>query len=270
VAESTLNLKKADLESKVGIFLGWGGGANLDDTPWTTMQANRIKDAVDSGYRQFLVPAPDQNGESHDWSFLRPVGSAVLANGEQAVLMSDDYGSLEGTVTVTQTSTDSHWPVQVTGEGRIREMYAKLPSATGRPLWAAERPLRGTGQEKSSRYELVVYPQANEDFTLEFAYYLLPEALTDRNPFCYGGMQHAETILESCLAVAEERINDERGIHSQKFAERLAASIAIDRRNKAQLVGYNGDRSDCRDSGYWPWREKYLTNRITYYGNLPG
>lgn len=270
MSESSLNLKKADLESKVGIFLGWGGGENLADTPWTTMQKNRIKDAVDSGYRQFITPSPDQNGASHDWSFLRPVASIALANGSQTVQLPDDYGSLEGTITVTQSSTDSMWPVQVTGEGRIREMYAKLPSATGRPVWAAERPIRGTGHERSSRYELVVYPEANEAFTLEFSYYLLPEALTDANPYCYGGMQHAETILESCLAVAEERINDERGLHSQKFVERLAASMAIDRRNKAQLLGYNGDRSDVRDSGYWPWREKYLSNQITWYGNLPG
>lgn len=267
MAESTLTLKKSDFEAKVGIFLGWTG------TPanWSDLQKERLKDSVDSGYRQFLMPTADANGSSHDWSFLRPVLSLDLTSGSRTVALPDDYGSLEGTITVTTTSSASFWPVQVTLEGRLREMYARLPSATGRPQWAAEVPLKGTTGQKASRYELMIYPEADEDFTLEVAYYLLPEALTDSNPYCYGGMQHSETILESCLAIAEERINNiENGVHGSKFRERLAASIAIDRRNKAELIGYNGDRSDARSLGYWSWREKYLTDRVTYYGVMPG
>lgn len=267
MAESNLNLMKADFESKVGIYLGWGDGVA---TAWSTTQKNRLKDAVDSGYRQFIVPMADANGSSHDWSFLRPTVSLALVSGMQTVQLPDDYGSLDGTITVTQTANAMNWPVQVTGENKIREMYARLPNATGRPIWAAEQPLKGTTKLKSSRFQLYIYPAPDDNFTLTFAYYLLPEALTDANPYCYGGMQHAETILESCLAIAEERINDQQnGLHSTKFMQRLQASIAIDRRNKAQLVGYNGDRSDQR-GGYWPWRQGYLDSQITYYGNLPG
>lgn len=268
MAESNLNLKKSDFEQNVGIFLGWGDGTS---PAWSTTQKNRLKDAVDSGYRQFIVPMADQNGSSHDWSFLRPTLTLDLPSGTQTLPLPDDYGSLDGTITVTQTANAMNWPVQVTGENRIREMYGRLPNASGRPLWAAEVPLKGTTQQKSSRFQLYLYPEPDDDFTLTFAYYLLPEALTDANPYCYGGMQHAETILESCLAIAEERINDvQGGLHAGKFRERLAASVAIDRRNKAQLVGYNGDRSDNRSLGYWPWRAGYLDSQITYYGNLPG
>lgn len=261
--ESSLTQKKSDYYQKVGIYLGWGDGVTK---PWPDDKLARLKDAVDAGYTRFIT-----NDGNHDWSFLRPVVSVTLANGTQSCDLPEDYGALDGTITATQSTTSSIWPVLVTGEGRIREMYARLPQATGRPVWAAEVPQKGVGLLSSSRYKLAIYPQADDNFTLQFAYYLLPDCLTDSHPYAYGGMQHSQTILESCLAVAEERIDDiSGGLHAQRYAERLAASMAIDRRNKAQVVGYNADRSDARNVGYWPWREKYLTEQITYYGSVPG
>jgi hypothetical protein len=62
-------------------------------------------------------------------------------------------------------------------------------------------------------------------------------------------------LLESCLAVAEGRFQDEMTVHRSNFQERLAASIAVDTRDmKPDVLGYNGDRSDQRDGQWWgPW-----------------
>jgi hypothetical protein len=81
-------------------------------------------------------------------------------------------------------------------------------------------------------------------------------------------MAHAETLLQSCLAVAEFRMNDEKGIHWTTFMERLTASIASDSEAMVpEFLGYNEDGSDFTQqytrSGRWWNRED---TRVTYNG----
>ena len=60
-----------------------------------------------------------------------------------------------------------------------------------------------------------------------------------------GGQQHSETILSSCLAVAEEYAETPSTRYRQLFQERLAASISIDGQGTtAGILGRNLDRSD--------------------------
>jgi len=56
-------------------------------------------------------------------------------------------------------------------------------------------------------------------------------------PYPLGGARFSETIMESCLAVAEQRANDEMGIHTQKFAMMLASAIAQDKKFSATYYG---------------------------------
>jgi hypothetical protein len=51
----------------------------------------------------------------------------------------------------------------------------------------------------------------------------------------------AELITESCLAVAEQRANDEAGIHTDIFNRLLVSMIARDRKSGAQNYGMIGD-----------------------------
>jgi hypothetical protein len=94
-------------------------------------------------------------------------------------------------------------------------------------------------------------------------YYVLPAMLTSGVPYPYGGATHAETILESCLAVAEQRLDDSAAVHSSKYRMCLEASVMADRRHRPQLLGYNGDRSDGR--GRLTPRDRY-ENGVTYNG----
>ena len=79
-------------------------------------------------------------------------------------------------------------------------------------------------------------------------------------------MPHAETILESCLAIAEQRMENQSGIHSQKFVERLTASVAHDKQYYTpERGGYNADRSD---HGYMSENEfrRYFGDVVDYGG----
>ena len=50
----------------------------------------------------------------------------------------------------------------------------------------------------------------------------------------------SDVIMESCLAVAETRINDERGIHWEMFVEKMVAAIKRDKKQQATFIGNVG------------------------------
>lgn len=245
--ESTLSLKKADFEAKVGVFLGYGRGAEFGDSAWTARQQAVISDCVESGLRQFYFPPPIEGASSFDWSFLKPYASLALPAGQFEVPLPDDFGGTEGQLTVTSATGSNPYKIPFQHEAKVKEARSVSPGQTGRPLIVGVAPIKGTTAQASQRFILAVFPKADVAYSLVFAYYVIPDALTGLRPYCYGGTPHTETILESCLAIAEQRLDDAASIHTMKFKERLAASIAFDRRLKPQRLGYNRDGSDGFD-----------------------
>lgn len=254
--ESSLSLKLTDLVTQVRLFLGFG--TDRDDV---------VTEIVKSGLRQFYFPPPMEGSSgSYDWSFLRPTTTLPLPANASAINLPDDFGGIEGDLSILSTTSQVIWPIQIVGEGTIRQRYAMTPTQSGRPLQAAVTPLKGTSINNGQRFQLLIFPLADQAYTVQFTYYVLADALSGDRPFAYGGMAHAETILESCLCIAEQRLDDAVSVHSVKFKERLAASISFDRRLKPQLVGYNGDNSDCRNRDD-RWRlDQHLLNTATYNG----
>ena len=155
----------------------------------------------------------------------------------------DDWGSFIGDLTYPPGTSDFYPPVPIVGEGMLR---AKRQMAvwTGRPTLAAHRPktfVATTGQ----RFELLFDPSPDSAYTLTYKYNANPNRLTATNKYHLGGMRHSECVLESILAVAEARVNDNAGIHAMKFKELLAASIAFDKtQGSPDYLGLNIDRSD--------------------------
>ena len=97
------------------------------------------------------------------------------------------------------------------------------------------------------RQEVLFWPNISASATVTYRYRILPDDIGDTNPYPYGATDHSETILYSCLAEAERRIDNERGVMFQRFIECLAASIARDARdNSPEVFGYMGDESDGR------------------------
>tara|TARA_R110002110_G_scaffold93689_1_gene243565 strand:- start:243 stop:605 length:363 start_codon:yes stop_codon:yes gene_type:complete len=110
----------------------------------------------------------------------------------------------------------------------------------------------------------MLYPKPDKAYTLSYRYHALPNQLTAANPYPMGGAAHAETILESCLAVAESRMDNNAGIHAAAFQQRLAASIAFDTAmHTPEHMGYNGDGSD---GGVWSEQaNRYMNGDIVRY-----
>ena len=191
-------------------------------------------------------------------------------SGATSCVLPDTFGSFEGTLTIVTTVSTVAQPWKITweNEGRIRERYAVTPEIIGPPMYVCPIPINGTTGTQGQRFELLVFPMADQDYMLRGTFYINPNCLSDAFPYVLGGAQHAETFLESCLAIMEERLDDQSAVHTRSFQKRLAASISIDRRGRPQRIGYNQDSSDNSD-----WNRAnmhYFAPAATYNGNSMG
>ncbi len=266
MAESTLAIAYQEIAAEVGSYLGFGRGTNYSDPAWSTQQQNMIDSCCKSGLRQFYYPPPvDASGSAYDWSFLKPTATLTLASAVNTVLLPDDFGGFEGVITVS-SPTLVNWPIELLNEGRIREAYSLNPSITGRPIQAALQPLKGTTGTTGQRFQLFFFPVPDTNYTIQFQYYLLPDYINGTIAYAYGGAAHSETIIQSCLAVAELRIDGAKGPQDAAWMQRLAASVGKDRQSKAQKLGYNRDMSDGsqwnRDWNHYA--DRLLVNGVQY------
>ena len=89
-----------------------------------------------------------------------------------------------------------------------------------------------------------VWPTPDDAYTIEYLAKVNPAALATASSMPYGGTEHLGTVVEACLAEAEAE-KGEAGIHTEKYQERLAASVSHDRKLMSpDTLGYGGDRSD--------------------------
>ena len=120
MAESTLSLSHTDYSLAVAHFLGFG----LTAGNWTPDQLTIIDLAIQSGLRQFYYPPKIDDGEPHQWTFLRPVGSLTTI---------DTFST--GTVAIangatTMTITGGVWPTWVVTHGTLIINEIEYPVAS--------------------------------------------------------------------------------------------------------------------------------------------
>lgn len=203
-----------------------------------------------------LVVTGDASGEGS--------GEAVTVLTNGAFTLPDDFGAIEGPLTI-QSSSTRYEATRLTSEGHLRRLWLDATTNTiGPPAWAAIRPVSGTTLTEGQRFELLLAPYLDATYTLEYAYLVLPDAITALLPYHLGGAVHGETLLQAVRAMCEQKLNDERGIEWEHFLTRLSASVAHDRRQgRARDGQYNGDRSDYQAGG----RTRRATS-VTYQGTI--
>lgn len=236
---STLVLNKSDYEEEVGEFMGRGRGLGTANNPaWSEEDDHKVKFDVKSALRRFYWCG-------HPWSFLKPVKEVTLASGESVVLLADDFGGVDQGARCLVIDADGNNLYTTTFVGPEDVANAGVSTETGPPRKIAQRPQRQMAAGKMQRSELVVFPTADQAYTLKFPCFFTPDYLLDvTQPFAYGGIEHHETILEHCLAVAEQRRDGVQGIHTATAERLLQKSIEIDRRKQPKTLGMNLDKSD--------------------------
>jgi len=180
---------------------------------------------------------------SEAWTEDTETAASYILRHDGNYNLPDDFGGLEGDMIYSEGSSKPN--IRIIGEGKIRSLRAGTTSRTY-PQFAAIRPKKQTITTTGQRFEIMFFPVPAVTDTLSYKMLVLPELLvTTTITYPYGGAMHSETILASCLAVAESQEDEKRGVKWQEFMDRLAASIQIDKRLiSADHFGYNRDDSD--------------------------
>lgn len=245
MAESTLTLSMNDLTGEAGSFLGWG----RDPARWSARKLEDLNAVLATALRRFYFQA------GHEWTFLKPRATLALVAEEKAIPLPEDFGGFEGDAMIALSgSSGGYWPIRQVAAEQIRAQYALTDTVTGRPMYFADEPRRGVTEVRSSRNNLLIYPLPDNAYSFECTYSILPEFLTERNPWPYGGAAHAETLKAGVRAAAELYEDAEAGPQTANYVQSLKASIDYDRRHQPKTLGVNVDRSDSigKIGGMWP------------------
>ncbi len=256
MAESSLSITYQDLLTEVGRFLGYGH----DQFKWTPSQQDEVDRYVQAGVRQFYYPPAVQGLEpGHEWSFLNPTAEITTEEGEGSQDLPDDFSRILGNL---HYDAEIHAvPVVIVSQGRIMALLQQNKDRS-RPRCAAVRSKDSNGSD-GQRQEIVWWPIPAAALTLSYRYEAYSGKLTETKPYPLGGMKHSGLIIESCLAIAEQYANDERGAHSERFTAQLVASVAQDRKTGARYFGAMGETIEV---GIAPRRPVGSSYPISYKG----
>ena len=259
--ESNLTVQLSDIAGEVGYILGygrtaanWGGWqASLPYVP-SSLDSNLadIMSCIKRGLRRFYYPQLTDGGPlSYKWSFLTPERTLQTIAGQGIYDLPDDFAGMKGKLTY-QPTIGNWFEVRLVGIGLVmRTLQACMGNQTYPSLCALTPKM--TDGTQSSRWQLNFAPIPDQAYLLNYRCDVIPSLLSAANPYPYGGAVHGDTIMQACLAEAEQFINDERGNHVAQFKERLTASIALDQQDfKPEFIGKNYDRSDW-DCQYGQW-----------------
>lgn len=267
--EPNLSLPRKKIVAQLALWLGFSRGVEYGDPAQSDYEKTVLDEFVDSGLRQVYSPPP-LNGRVHQWSFLHPIRSIAIGSGCKFVELPDDFAGLEGQIYLLSSGTQQWFPIELHNETTVEREYALSPSSTGPPKIAALTWEVGTHPTHGQRASLRVWPATDQAYTLRVQYYFQPDATDGSKPYAYGGSAMSELYLESCLAIAESRLdNVAQGPRFQQFMIRLAAAIGADLLKQPEKLGYNGDNSDARRTGFGRrWIHEMGTNPVTINGSV--
>jgi hypothetical protein len=257
----SLSITYDSLRKDIGRYLGF----DRDPSNWNEDEDDDVQSVLDAGLRQFYRP-PRIAGDrySHQWSFLKPIGTITLTESVGDYDMPTDFADLDGDLYYHESELAPRRIRQV-NEGRILELRQRdwYTATATYPQEAAIVPKKSDGTA-DQLYQLWIWPLPSQAFVLKFRYTARQQALSCDNEVPLGGSEHAEAIRASCLASAESFLDDERGTKWQEFMDQLQSSVDFDRRaNSPSTLGYNGDNSDRRVDPY------LRSPNITVYEKFP-
>ncbi len=233
---SSLAIGYAELFGIVAKFLGY------PPSGLTEAQTAHVDACIQAGIRNFYYP-PKMEGvdETYEWSFLRQSFSVTTTAGVADYRMADGFGEVRGEIYFTGDDIERR-PLPVISIGAMLSMRTRR--GTGAPRFAAFR-FRPTYGTSGQYVEMMLYPTPDRAYPLSFAGTADTGRISAQRPFPLGGPSFAELVTESCLAAAEQRENDEAGLHTQNFNALLVSMIAKDRNRSGATYGFIGDRPDA-------------------------
>lgn len=229
---SDLQLAFSSVYTKVSEFLILGSSP-------TGAVATKVKDLTYRGYRRFLLPLLVRNGRIHTWSFLRQEATIKMSAGVEEYPLPADFQYFWY---APEYGKNSNYPTpQPVTMQRMMSLRATIVSSSYPQYWSLSTlPYDVT---VGTRYQLVIYPEANQTYTLHYGYITEPNKPTADVHFFIGGALMSECILECALAEAEAQEDDTVGIHTQRAKELIHECIELDLRRVPPTAG-SANRGD--------------------------
>lgn len=259
MAEPTLSLTRDDLRGVVGLKLGYG----LDTSGWQPEQIARIDICVRDGMGNFYLPVLPEEKEIYEWSFLRLTATITLTGSQtEDDLPEDCDGAIEKFIVTAGDGTATVIPVIPVSE-LLKLRAANVSTAI--PKYAAIR-VKATDPttSQSQRLEVMWYPTPDAGDTVSYEYPVRVDTIGTTNTYLPGGASHSQTIVASCLAVAEQYLEPDEQAHREAFMQRLTASVQYDKRNQSTQQGTTWDVTEPT-YGTWDWFKRevsgYLFNK---------
>jgi len=192
-----------------GTFPSWAADGELIIDGQTYTVSTR-----DSGTQITLDDTSVAASAGETYQLIRPV-----------ITLPDAFGGLLSRLTWQPGQAEWAALQQVSEFGiRDRRQYSDVVDVPQRFCVRPKTFTAATGQ----RFEMVFDPVPDAAYIFTYTYRVRPDTLGSAE-YPYGGMEHSETILASCMAAAELKRLDQRGEHFAYFLERLQASISYDR-----------------------------------------
>lgn len=176
--------------------------------------------------------------------------------------MPDDFNRLVGNL--HYAADENRAGITIVPLSIILEKRARFDQS-GYADFAAFR-FKSSDGTSGSRQEILFYPEPDAYKVLSYEYEAYTGKLTTGAPYPLGGMHLAELYIESCLAVAESRQNDEAAVHTEQYKALLEDAIARDKKKGGRNYGQmGGGEMELRE-----WRRGYTgtTYPIEYKGVL--
>ncbi len=211
-----------------------------------------VTDCIKSGQRSFYAPVPMGENSEHKtpyvWSFLNPATALSLTVAEGFDYdLPDNFDQVLSHITYGVGVIQE--PIQIVSVPELQAMRAQ-DNVTGAPQYVATRP-KAIDQTDGQRFEAIFYPTPDATYVAEYSYKIAPSKMTPTNKYPLGGLAHSDTILESCLAAAEIKVDGTSGVHGAAFQARMAASVQIDKR--ASRIDGKSYRNTAVTIGSYDW-----------------
>lgn len=246
-----------DLVDLVRRFLGYGSTLTADQT-------TEVDGYIQAGVRQFYYPPATENVQTgYRWSFLNPSATLSTVIGTDDYTLPVDFGRIIGSIRFNETANmPSIAPVSI---GQLYSLRDTRPES-GVPKYATfdyESTFGVNGQLQ----KMSLWPNPDAVYVLNYRYEAYSGKLdATSRPFPLGGAQYANVVIESCLSIAEQRANDEIGLHTTQFKLALASAVEYDRRHNPVNFGQLGDQSSTIFGGAG-LRSELKEVSITYKGS---
>jgi len=232
------------------------------DTCYATMVGRTLsvtdgEDYTITGYTDADTLVVDSTTEGEDAD-----AACTIASGDYR--MPNDFGGIDGVITAS-ADDNVFEQIMVVSEQQIRHLRMQSTSRTGQPVYAAIRPVSAGDQTAAQKWDMLLWPEPDASYTLTFRYFVLPnKLLTGAEEYGWGDAKFSETLLEGCLAVAEERYRPDEGTHRQRYAELLADSVQLDSQTVVpEFLGYNANVEEG-EPRYWRRTDTITYNNVSY------